>query len=205
MTDYSVCRQLKVNFIPLEDRLLVRAENDCRSLSMLLTRRMVILILQQLLTRLPEMSGLEKTPAAYWQDVLQMGHQHAMESKTRTDNATVSKKAADKGAGESDKDILPTESTSLANLFLATELIVQLNAQELTLAFRGLPMPGAMTEPSQHVPIFAIPLLVDNVHQLIELLTTKSHHAQWHLPLDLPWMAPADHDAHDKPLSFKPH
>src|SRR5690606_20882349 len=73
-------------------------------------------------------------------------------------------------------------------LYLATELTVQVDDRKLILAFKGLPMPKAMTEPSPHEPVFAMPLQPEHVHQLIQLLITKAQEAQWHLPLDLPWL-----------------
>ena len=78
------------------------------------------------------------------------------------------------------------------NLFLATELTTQIDGEQLTLAFKGLAMPEAMVKPSQPAPIFAIPLQVENVHQLIELLIAKCQQAQWHLPLELPWLEAPD-------------
>jgi hypothetical protein len=49
------------------------------------------------------------------------------------------------------------------------------------------------------VPVLAIPLSLENVHQLIELFITKAREAYWQLPVDLPWLesptvanAPAD-------------
>ena len=50
-----------MHFSPYEHRLIVRAQRigDTKVL-MLLARRMVMLILQQLLNKLPELTGLEK-------------------------------------------------------------------------------------------------------------------------------------------------
>jgi hypothetical protein len=138
---------------------------------------MTILVLQQILSRLPELSGLNKTPAAYWQEVLQMSHQGAMEAKTRADKVEAEHKPLSAKPGEPSKGI-----------YLATELTVQVSTDRLTLAFRGLQMPDAMTKAAQHVPVLAIPLSLDNVHQLIELFITKAREAHWHLPVELPWL-----------------
>jgi hypothetical protein len=152
------------------------------------------------LSKLPELSGLDKTPAAYWQEVLQMSHQGAMEAKTRADKAEAEQKPTsvdvDQTAGSSGP---AGDAPAIPGIYLATELTVQVSADRLTLAFRGLQMPDAMTKASQHVPVLAIPLSLDNVHQLIELFITKAREAHWHLPVDLPWLesptvanAPAD-------------
>lgn len=187
---YPISQKLNINFSAFEDRLIVRAERlGAEPVTLLFTRRMTILVLQQVLARLPELSALDKTPAAYWKEVLQMAHQQAMAVKTETDNAEKQAKATASDPGGS-APAAPETATS--HIYLATELTVQLQKQRLTLAFRGLAMPDAMTHPSRHSPVLAIPLTVDNVHQLIELLIVKAQEAQWHLPVDLPWLQPSN-------------
>ena len=196
-TTYPISKQFNMHFSPYEDRLVVRAQRtDNSEVHMLLTRRMVMLVLQQMLGKLPELTGLEKTPAVYWQEVLQMAHQEAMESKAAADRALAEEMeqkqaVADETAADSSGDASgapEAESPVPEILYLPTELTVQTSAEQLTLAFKGLAMPGAMVKPSQPEPIFAIPLQVENVHQLIELLIAKCQQAQWHLPLELPWL-----------------
>ncbi len=185
---YPLSQKLNISFSALEDRLIVRADRmQTEPVIMLFTRRMTLLVLQQTIARLPELSALDKTPAAYWQEVLQMAHQQAMQAKTDADKTVAAAKQLD--AGDADKP-KPT-SDEKQSIYLATELTVQVNRDHrLTLAFRGLRMPDAMTEARPHQPLLAIPLTVDNVHQLIELLIVKCQEAQWHLPLDLPWLSP---------------
>jgi hypothetical protein len=202
---YPLSKKLNINFSAYEDRLLMKAERaGIDDVTLLMTRRMTMLVLQQVLSRLPELSGLDKTPAAYWQEVLQMSHQGAMEAKTRADKAEVAQKSAEAVAEKatqtaSDTVVESAEPPAALGIYLATELTVQVKGDRLTLAFRGLQMPDAMTKASQHVPVLAIPLSLDNVHQLIELFITKAREANWHLPVDLPWLespkpvsAPAD-------------
>jgi len=198
---YPVSKKLNINFSAYEDRLLVKAERlGIDAVTLLMTRRMTILVLQQILSKLPELSGLDKTPAAYWQEVLQMSHQGAMEAKTRADKAEAEQKPTSVDVDQSAGSSVPAgDAPAIPGIYLATELTVQVSADRLTLAFRGLQMPDAMTKASQHVPVLAIPLSLDNVHQLIELFITKAREAHWHLPVDLPWLesptvanAPAD-------------
>jgi len=193
--NYPVSEKLNINFSAYEDRLLVKAERlDVEDVTLLMTRRMTMLVLQQVLSRLPELSGLDKTPAAFWQEVLQMSHQGAMEAKTRADKADAEQKAASSGveqtggSAEAIGEVKATEVPETPEIYLATELTVQVSSDRLTLAFRGLQMPEAMTKASKHVPVLAIPLSLDNVHQLIELFITKAREANWHLPVDLPWL-----------------
>lgn len=198
---YPVSKKLNINFSAYEDRLLVKAERvGIDAVTLLMTRRMTILVLQQILSKLPELSGLDKTPAAYWQEVLQMSHQGAMEAKTRADKAEAEQKPTSVDVDQTAGSSVPAgDAPAIPGIYLATELTVQVSADRLTLAFRGLQMPDAMTKASQHVPVLAIPLSLDNVHQLIELFITKAREAHWHLPVDLPWLesptvanAPAD-------------
>lgn len=198
---YPVSKKLNINFSAYEDRLLVKAERlGIDAVTLLMTRRMTILVLQQILSKLPELSGLDKTPAAYWQEVLQMSHQGAMEAKTRADKAEAEQKPTSVDVDQTAGSSVPVgDAPAIPGIYLATELTVQVSADRLTLAFRGLQMPDAMTKASQHVPVLAIPLSLDNVHQLVELFITKAREAHWHLPVDLPWLesptvanAPAD-------------
>lgn len=186
---YPVSQKMHVDFSAFEDRLIVRAERlGADPVTLLFTRRMTVLVLQQVVARLPELSALDKTPAAYWKEVLQMAHQQAMAVKTEADEAAKQLRTD----GEATTPAFNTSANAQSQIYLATELTVQLQKQRLTLAFRGLAMPDAMTQPSQHVPVLAIPLTVDNVHQLIELLIVKAQEAQWHLPMDLPWLQPSN-------------
>lgn len=188
---YPLSQKLNVSFSALEDRLIVRADRlQAESVIMLFTRRMTMLVLQQTIARLPELSALDKTPAAYWQDVLQMAHQQAMQAKTDADKTAAASRLSET-AGVADSDKPKPASNKQQAIYLATELTVQVSRdKKLTLAFRGLRMPDAMTEAQPHQPLLAIPLTVDNVHQLIELLIVKCQEAQWNLPLDLPWLSP---------------
>lgn len=209
-TTYPISKQFTMHFSPYEDRLIVRAQRAGDSeVHLLLTRRMVMLVLQQMLARLPELTGLEKTPAVYWQEVLQMAHQGAIEAKATADRALADEKqaAADAQpvATQTGEDDVKPATPVPEQLFLATELTTQISTEQLTLAFKGLAMPGAMVKACQPKPVFAIPLQVDNVHQLIELLIAKCQQAQWHLPLELPWIESPDGGSKGKKYSLRPH
>src|SRR5690606_33775618 len=162
----------------------------------LLTRRMTIIILAQLLGNLPELSGLDKTPAQYWQEVLQMAHQTALESGRgdTSDSAAAETTAADAPEAEPEEKAAPKAASKLeGSIYLATSLTMQRKDEQLILALTGLPMPSAMTQPCEREPLFAMPLQVENVHQLIQLIIDKAREADWHLPLNLPWLeSPTD-------------
>ena len=197
---YPLSQRLNVNFNAYEDRLVVRAERLGKDpVRLLFTRRMTILVLRQTLARLPELSALEKTPAAYWQEVLQIGHQHAMQTKADARKARQQENEDLTTAGSDDDDTGKVKDNT--QVYLATEITVNLNKQRLMLAFRGLLMPDAMTQPAKHEPVLAIPLTVENVHQLIELLIVKSQQAQWHLPVNLPWMSETPVESPKKPMN----
>jgi len=191
---YPISEHIDITFSPYEDRLLIRATRKNAGLATLLcSRRMTILVLQQLLGNLPELTGLGKTPGAYWQEVLQMTHQKAMQAKQAADQVAAEQRSqheplAAPGVQAAVDATMPPD----AAVYLATELTTQRGETTLTLAFKGLSMPDAMLNPRQHEPVFAIPLQLDNVHQLIELLINKCQEAQWHLPLALPWLKSAE-------------
>lgn len=185
---YPISQQIKVSFSAFEDRLIIRARRmEAEPATVLLSRRMTLLILQQLLKQLTEMSELGKTPREYWHDVLQMSHQQAMQAKQVQDESQASE-----AQKKDDALLVSDEALRDSVIFLATELTVQARDKELMLALKGLPMPDAMTERTQHVPILAIPLQRENVHQMIELLMNRAADAQWHLPLELPWQDVSD-------------
>jgi len=189
-TTYWLSDQINVTFSPYEDRLIIRAQRkDHGTVHLLLTRRMSMIVLHQLLASLATLSGLSKTPAQYWQDVLHMAHQHAMQAKLDADEASVSSESQGQ-----ESSVQPDADTAAASaaIFLATEVTIQTGDQQLLLAFKGLPMPKAMTQPSAHEPVFATQMQIEHMHQLLQLLINKAQEAQWHLPLDLPWLQNPD-------------
>ena len=188
---FPLSTSLNLVFSAYEDRLVLRSRRVNREpVNVLLTRRMTIIVLAQLLAKLPELSGLDKTPAQYWQEVLQMGHQTALESGRSAQSG--SGEPAGEAAGQAAEAPKPAAKKKAGKLeggiYLATSLTMQLKDDQLVLAITGLPMPCAMTEPCEREPLFAIPLQVEHVHQLIQLLIDKSQEADWHLPVNLPWL-----------------
>lgn len=189
-TTYWLSQQFQITFSAYEDRLVVTANRgEHGQVKLLVTRRMVMIVLHELLAKLPVLTGLSKTPAEYWQEVLQMEHQQAMQAKEAADQAAAPAAAQtpDQATDQASPSSSPTPK-AMPPIYLATELIVQLQEKQLTLAFKGLPMPQAMVTASAHEPVLAISLQPEHVHQLIQLLITKSQEAQWHLPVNLPWL-----------------
>lgn len=184
-TTYPLTSQLSVNFSVYEDRLVVRARRGPKGpVNLLLTRRMVLIVLQQLVGMLPKLEGLDQTPAQYWQDVLQMAHQRALDAKANADKASAGKDDGDSAEPEQAQP----ESPGDIPIYLATELTLRRDDTKLLTAFKGLPMPKAMTQRCPPVPVVAISLEAENVHQLVQLLLTKAQEAKWNLPVDLPWL-----------------
>lgn len=185
-TTYTLCTELVFHFSLYEDRLVAHAFRGEADLArVLFTRRMTMLLVQQLLSALPRLTELGQTPAEYWQEILRMNHERAMKARSaEKHSADVQKQDL------AEADTATVHSVSDTPIFLATELTLKHDNRQLVLAFRGLPMPQAMTQPSPAVPLFAIPLQADHVHQLIDLLIVKSRDAHWHLPVELPWLEP---------------
>lgn len=207
-TTYPLSDQVSIAFSALEDRLVVRSHNtNGDTVWLLLTRRMTLLVLRQLLQQLHRISDLNKTPAQYWLEVLQMDHQQAMQAKELADQHASSYSAPLPAAGS---NLNPSRHGSAAKvasstspsaqgkeqaapakeraLYIATSLHLENYPRYALLAFKGLPMPKAMTNPSPHLPIFAIRLNRDHLHQLIRLLIVKAKEAHWDLPVNLPWV-----------------
>jgi len=204
-TTFPLSSSLNITFSAYEDRLVLRSKRVNRDpVNVLLTRRMTIIVLAQLLTNIPELSGLDKTPAQYWQEVLQMAHQNALESGRNEREAARAAGEVDEADEAEDVEEAVEESAESeapsakrgkleGGLYLATSLTMQLKDEQLIMALTGLPMPCAMTEPCDREPLFAIPLQVEHVHQLIQLLIDKAREADWHLPVNLPWLeSPVD-------------
>lgn len=199
-TTYPLSDQISVAFSVLEDRLVVRSRNsNGRVVWLLLTRRMTLLVLRQLLQQLHRISDLNKTPAQYWLEVLQMDHQQALQAKKQTDQ----KVAAYEGplpaaqnhlnpptalAEAPPKQALQSTSNQERAVYIATSVQLESYPRYALLAFKGLPMPAAMLTPHAHEPIFALRLDRDHLHQLIHLLIAKAKQAHWELPMNLPWI-----------------
>lgn len=182
-TTYQLCQRFSIGFSTYEDRLLLTTElPESGHTTLLLTRRMVLLMLQQILNTLPALTGLEQTPVAYWQEVLQLAHQQAVQPPDS--DSTSAQVHHDKSA---EVDARPSQ-TSPTQVYLATELTSQLGNERLQLAFKGLPVPDAMQTPCLHVPVLAVSLETTHVHQVIQLLITQATDALWHLPVELPWL-----------------
>jgi hypothetical protein len=198
-TTYPLSRQFSIGYSAYEDRLLLTTElADQGHTTLLLTRRMVLLMLQQILNKLHALTGLEQTPVSYWQEVLHLAHQTAMQHHaTETEvPADASDDAVDTDAARPDlsegQDNVEPQQKPPTRLYLATELTTQLDNDRLKLAFKGLPVPDAMQKPCAHVPVLAVSLEANHVHQVIQLLITQATNAMWHLPVELPWLETAN-------------
>lgn len=191
-TSFPLSNNINISFSAYEDRLVVRSRRLNRQpINVLLTRRMTLIVLAQLLAKLPELSGLDKTPAQYWQEVLQMAHQSAMGGNRSAQAATPAdapSEDAPSQAAPAVVNIQPPAGKASILIYLATSLTIQMKTGQLIMALSGLPMPRAMTEPCEREPLFAMPLQAEHVHQLIQLLIDRAREADWHLPVTLPWL-----------------
>lgn len=195
-TTFPLSTSLTIVFSAYEDRLVLRSRNAKRGpVNVLMTRRMTIIVLAQLLQNLPELSGLDKTPAQYWQEVLQIAHQSALGAgREAAAKSTGEPATARQAQGKEHAATAAAKPGKLTGaIYLATSLTMQRREDQLIIALTGLPMPRAMTEPCEREPLFAMPLQVEHVHQLIQLLIDRAREAEWHLPVNLPWLeSPSD-------------
>ena len=194
-SNYPLSDHFTLGFSAYEDRLLLSTKRgQFGAATLLLTRRMTVLVIRQLLSKLPDLSGLEQTPHAYWQEVLQMAHQRALTEQTSNVTKEAAPDSPTVAAGE-ERSAEPegnSQSADEPDLYLATEITSELREKRLLLAFKGLPLPKAMRTSCSHEPVVAFTLEPEQVHQFLELIIVKSTEAQWHLPLDLPWLEPVN-------------
>ena len=106
---------------------------------------------------------------------MQINHQQALQQKAAADNAP-------------EADTAPVTIKSDNALFLITGLTTQLQEGQLVLAFNGLPMPEGMQQATGFVSVVTLKLSIENLHQLLQMLVGKAKEAEWHLPVELPWL-----------------
>lgn len=123
-----------------------------------------------------------------------MAHHKAVAEKN-----SENKEGAAARTGDALKD--QKQDADITELYLATELTSELRENRLLIAFKGLPMPEAMRKPSEHQAVVAFTFDSEQVHQFLELLIVKATQAQWHLPLDLPWLEPLNSSASAKTIT----
>lgn len=198
-SSYPLSHQISIAFSELEDRLVIRSQNtNGQMVWLLLTRRMTLVLLKQLLEQLHRISHLEQTPAQYWLETLQMDHSQAMQAKRETDEKALAYSGplpakstlnpSQKPPQDPAKAATPSATSGQRQLYLASHLQLEKYPKYVLLAFKGLAMPQAMVTPSRHVPVFALRLDRDHLHQLIRLLIAKAQEAHWHLPVEIPWL-----------------
>ncbi|MCK7542780.1 hypothetical protein MLC59_01170 [Marinobacter bryozoorum] len=194
-TSYPVGHQFSIGFNPIEDRLLLTTElKEAGTTTLLLTRRMVLLVLKQILDRLPALSGLDQTPANYWQEVLELSHQQAVQQHQQEADRGRAQDTCAKAESSSNESTEPARAgeqryadISASRVFLATELNAQQARDRLQLAFKGLPMPESMLKNGQQVPVLALSLEATHAHQVLQSLIAQATKANWNLPVNLPW------------------
>jgi len=71
-----------------------------------------------------------------------------------------------------ESSVQPDADTAAASaaIFLATEVTIQTGDQQLLLAFKGLPMPKAMTQPSAHEPVFATQMQIEHMSSAVTVI-----------------------------------
>lgn len=193
---YPVSAKLNITYNSVEDRLVVLVQRLKKGPArVLLTRHMTIVMLEQLLARLPEMSGFNKSAPQHWQDILQITHHHAMQSRAATEKQN---KAAAAAAGD---EAERAAALAKAPTYLATGMTLGRRELRLLMALRGFLLPDSMTQQSPtHEPIMVIPLELEHVHQIIEVLMIRASEGHWRLPHELPWRK-ADPLDNDSPLN----
>ena len=187
---YPLCHRFGLSYSAFEDRLILSTELPTGQVRVLLTRNIVIKMIKNLLTHLPTISKLDKTPHALWQEALSLSHQQAIQQHDQTQKlqaATSLPSGPTTYNVNSDNNMATIET----KLYLATDVNSQPQGQHLLLGLVGLAVPQAMLSASPHTPILALTLETQHLHQLLQMFLNKATEAQWNIPLDLPWMVEA--------------
>ena len=109
-----------------------------------------------------------------------MAHQSALKSggEGKTEDGGGERQAAQSEGDNASARAAAKPGKVEGAIYLATSLTMQRRDDQLIMALSGLPMPRAMTEPCERESLFAIPLQVENVHQLIQLIIDKAQEAK---------------------------
>ena len=187
---YPLCHRFGLSFSSFEDRLILSSELSTGPVRVLLTRSIVIKIVKSLLTHLPTISKLDRTPRALWQEALNLSHQQALKQQDQTKQLPTDTSLK---SGPTTYNVNPDPNTTTieTKLYLATDVNSQPQDQHLMLGLIGLVIPQAMVTASPHLPILALALETQHLHQLLQMFLNKATEAQWNIPVDLPWMTEA--------------
>lgn len=151
---FLVAEHIQLQFSEFEDRLILVAHLKSHSVTLLLTRRLALPLLEQVYKLAPGDDGLTLP----------------------LEQVPVQPQASSYPDISSDETALQVNN---APLFLATKVDIQQKTEGFVLAFTGLSLPDAMVKAQPHQPVFAIPFNVQKLGRFSTLLQQKIHQSGW--------------------------
>jgi hypothetical protein len=161
-----------------EDRLVMVAHTAANGVrAMLLTRRMLVVLMDHYGKLLKQTSPAAKAQQKHQDEILQMEHIGALSS-----NNTASASA-------------PTEQQQPASIafsldaaYLVTEVTLQMNENHLVIGFSGQRQQVSSGDEATVTPVAAFNLDRTNAHKVLALLNDKAREAGWGLDNLYPWL-----------------
>jgi len=159
-----------------EDRLVMVAHTAANGVrAMLLTRRMLVVLMDHYGNLLKQTSPAAKAQQKHQDEILQMEHIGALFS-----NST---------ASASDEQQQPASiAFSLETAHLVTEVTIQMNENHLVIGFSGQRQQASSGDEPPVTPVAAIHLDRTSAHKFLALLNDKAREAGWGLDNLYPWL-----------------
>ncbi|WP_044407733.1 hypothetical protein [Thiomicrospira microaerophila] len=153
-TTFSIAEQLQIQYSEFEDRLIVVAHLKQQQVKLLLTRRLAVPLVTQLVKWVPN-------------DTL---------SDLMSDEPLAPVASRSSPAQGQDGS---TNTSPPAPMFLATKIDLQPKDEGFVVAFTGLSLPDAMINAQPHQPVFAIPFSQAKLGQFESLMRQQIEKAGW--------------------------
>ncbi|WP_193171944.1 hypothetical protein [Nisaea nitritireducens] len=161
-----------------EDRLVMVAHTAADGVrAMLLTRRMLVVLMDHYGNLLKQTSPAAKAQQEHQDEILQMEHIGALFSNN----------TASESAPTGQQQPAPI-AFSLEAAYLVTEVTLQMNENHLVIGFSGLRLHASSGDDATVTPVAAFNLDRTNAHKVLALLNDKAREAGWGLDTLYPWL-----------------
>tara|TARA_E500000318_G_scaffold88124_1_gene85248 strand:+ start:10054 stop:10650 length:597 start_codon:yes stop_codon:yes gene_type:complete len=161
-----------------EDRLVMVAHTAANGVrAMLLTRRMLVVLMDHYGKLLKQTSPAAKAQQKHQDEILQMEHIGALFSNNTA------------GASAPTEQQQPASiAFSLEATYLVTEVTLQMNENHLVIGFSGQQQQAPDGDEAAVTPVAAFNLDRTNAHKVLALLNDKAREAGWGLDTLYPWL-----------------
>lgn len=162
-----------------EDRLVMVAHTAANGVrAMLLTRRMLVVLMDHYGKLLKQTSPAAKAQQKHQDEILQMEHIGALFSNSGTASASA----------PTEQEQPASISFSLEATYLVTEVTLQMSENQLVIGFSGQRQHASGGDDAAVTPVAAFNLDRTNAHKVLALLNDKAREAGWGLDNLYPWL-----------------